>query len=91
MAICPNCRGKGDISRGEMIRETKECPSCDGRGKVAESYRYWRRCKNCDGWGEVGDFIRDRCDECNGLGIVPGKSESVERRRRGRSIHIRID
>lgn len=91
MAICPNCIGKGEIQGppgAQFIKHWKTCPSCDGTREVRG---YWRKCNVCKGWGELGDFIPRLCENCNGQGIVPSRSEEAGRPRRGRSIHIHFD
>ena len=48
---CPQCHGV------HYIKTNRQCPSCEGRGKLA--------CEHCNGTG------RADCDECNGAGRVP--------------------
>jgi len=63
---CANCRGLG--SAPGTLPQT--CPTCGGRGSVAESQGLFglsRPCPECQGTGQI---IKNPCPECRGAGFV---------------------
>lgn len=67
---CPICRGTG----AEPGTQPRTCPTCGGRGQVAESqstpfghFQTVRTCPRCQGEGKI---IETPCKECRGSGTV---------------------
>jgi len=65
-AACEQCRGTG--SAAGTLPET--CPTCGGRGTVAEDQGFFGLSRPCPGCGGRGVIIRDPCKVCSGMGVV---------------------
>ena len=65
-SICPTCKGTG-AKPGTL---PKTCPSCGGKGSVAQNqgpFAFSRPCPACGGRGTV---VEDPCATCRGAGSV---------------------
>jgi len=77
ISICNICNGTGAKKGTEM----KSCDTCNGKGKIRElkktifgSIEMTRECEVCTGSGKIP---KEKCDFCDGLGILK-KEESVK-------------
>ncbi|MDP2593563.1 MAG: molecular chaperone DnaJ [bacterium] len=74
-STCEACSGSGAKSGTESIA----CGSCNGKGKIHETKRSFlgtfstnKMCDNCRGSGKVP---KEKCNTCNGMGILKKPSE----------------
>jgi molecular chaperone DnaJ len=75
VSVCNVCNGSGAKRGTEMVT----CQTCNGKGKIREvkrsifgSIEMARVCETCGGSGKVP---REKCDFCNGLGILKKEEE----------------
>lgn len=75
VSVCNACEGTGGKKGTEMIT----CQICNGKGKIREikksifgSIEMTRGCENCAGSGKVP---KEKCNSCNGLGILKKEEE----------------
>ncbi len=75
VSVCHVCNGNGAKKETEMM----VCPICNGKGKIREmkrsifgSIEMARACENCVGSGKVP---REKCNFCDGLGILKKEEE----------------
>jgi molecular chaperone DnaJ len=75
VSVCHVCNGTGGKRGTEMIN----CQTCNGKGKIREmkrsifgSIEMTRTCETCAGAGKVP---KEKCDFCNGLGILKKEEE----------------
>lgn len=69
--ICPDCSGSG-IERGYSL---ERCPSCRGRGKIANVRGFltiWTTCPDCGGAGKINPHP---CRSCYGIGMKKRKKK----------------
>lgn len=72
---CDTCNGTGAKKGTEMT----ECKTCNGKGKIREmkrsifgSIEMNKTCESCNGSGKVP---KEKCAECDGLGILKKQEE----------------
>lgn len=75
ISTCNTCGGSGAKKGSEMI----ECKTCNGKGRIREmkrsifgSIEVNKTCEACNGSGKVP---KDKCAECDGLGILKRQEE----------------
>lgn len=75
ISVCQTCGGTG----GKKGTETIDCKVCNGKGKIREmkksifgSIEMTRSCENCLGQGKVP---KEKCQICDGLGILKKEEE----------------
>jgi molecular chaperone DnaJ len=75
VSVCGVCRGSGAKSGTETI----ECKTCNGKGKIREmkrsifgSIEVSRVCETCVG---VGKVPKEKCNFCDGLGVLKKEEE----------------
>ena len=75
ISICNICNGTG----GKKGTEMKSCETCNGKGKIRElkktifgSIEMTRVCSVCAGEGKIP---KEKCDFCDGLGILKKEEE----------------
>lgn len=65
---CKKCDGTGSASK-----KPATCPKCNGRGKISIKQGFFQMVTTCDSCGGKGKVIKDKCNHCNGLGLVEKK------------------
>lgn len=75
ISVCEVCNGTG----GKKGTETVTCQTCNGKGKIREmkrsifgSIEMTRTCEACAGSGKVP---KEKCNTCDGLGILKKEEE----------------
>jgi len=75
VSLCQACGGGGAKKSSEMVT----CATCNGKGKIREvkrsifgSIEVSRVCETCGGTGKVP---KEKCEFCNGLGILKKEEE----------------
>lgn len=75
VSVCGTCSGTG----GKKGTESVTCQTCNGKGKIREmkrsifgSIEMARTCETCGGNGKVP---KEKCDSCNGFGILKKEEE----------------
>lgn len=75
ISVCEACNGTGGKKGTEMIT----CQTCNGKGKIREmkrsifgSIEMTRTCEGCAGSGKVP---KEKCNICDGLGILKKEEE----------------
>jgi molecular chaperone DnaJ len=69
--VCKTCSGSGAKEGSEPVR----CETCAGQGQVAQTglggmFRMVTTCPHCRGRGKI---VRDKCNDCRGVGRVSVK------------------
>jgi len=68
---CPTCKG----SKMKPGTEKKECPYCQGRGKVRHQQGFFSLIQTCHKCGGSGSIITDPCEHCGGTGKTKKKKK----------------
>jgi len=75
VSVCHVCNGTGSKKGTEMVT----CQTCNGKGKIREmkrsifgSIEMTRACETCSGSGKVP---KEKCNFCDGLGILKREEE----------------
>lgn len=75
VSVCSACGGNGAKKGSEMV----SCKTCNGKGKIREmkrsifgSIEMTKVCENCLGQGQVP---KEKCQICDGLGILKKEEE----------------
>lgn len=75
ISVCKVCDGTGGKKGTEMVT----CQTCNGKGKIREikksifgSIEMSHACETCAGQGKVP---KEKCESCNGLGILKKEEE----------------
>ncbi len=69
MRACETCRGSG--ARPGTSPEV--CGRCRGTGQVVLQQGFFRVSRPCDACAGTGEIVRERCDDCRGLGRLEGQ------------------
>ncbi|MFO7980521.1 MAG: molecular chaperone DnaJ [Candidatus Aminicenantes bacterium] len=68
---CPTCQG----SKTKPGSQKRECPMCQGRGKVRRQQGFFSLIQTCPQCGGSGTIITDPCEECGGTGKIKKKKK----------------
>jgi len=68
---CPACQG----SKTKPGTQKRECPTCQGRGKVRRQQGFFSLIQTCPQCGGKGVIIKDPCEECRGTGKIKKKKK----------------
>ena len=84
MIACPNCKGDGQVVGPKYAPfsnwDWKECPTCNGIGKVANRFRGGVVCSKCEGWGlEPPRVTGFTCRACSGWGVCIEKEAGASK------------
>ena len=75
-AVCSRCAGTG----AEPGTSPITCPTCNGRGEIAENQGFFSMTRTCPECGGSGRLVETPCTRCHGTGTE----------RRTRTISVRI-
>ena len=75
-AVCSRCRGNG----AEPGTTPTTCPTCGGRGEIAENQGLFSMSRPCPTCGGAGRIVEAPCTRCGGSGAE----------RRTRTLHVKI-
>jgi molecular chaperone DnaJ len=68
-AVCSRCHGSG----AEPGTQPATCPTCGGRGEVAENQGFFSMTRTCPQCGGSGRLIETPCTKCGGTGTEQRK------------------
>lgn len=68
---CPICHG----SKTKPGSQTRDCPTCQGRGKIRSQQGFFSLIQTCPRCGGTGTIITDPCEKCGGTGKIKKKKK----------------